>query len=558
MPPPKRPMAPGLRVCRKPVCLEAGGLAGYHDWMSRRRIYGPQYARLEPKAVRDYFYRYSLFVRVFTLLSDGLWWLVVKAFQGLILNPLGVMGLIGWLFPFGFGPFGSRLGGPERIRRLHTFVVGRTGSGKSVLLHHLIRPYLHGKARVYQPPWKRKQQGLSLIQSWITSRLRRPPTPTVVLLDPHGDLASYVVRDRVLAHSNRLVYIQFKRLNGRYIHFNPFDLGGTPTLAQLNRAQLQFAGAVERIIGEDFTPRQRTLICACLAVVLHRHGSTLADLVRLLQDDVGNNADLLAYGQNDLPNPIDRQFFQNSFHDPLYRTTKLALVSRLIDILRDPVVQRFACQPSSINLGKLLDSGKIIVVQFDPAHEGRETIRTLGQLISAAILSHVLGRPVHKRHPIHLFVDECQYFISPTIAEILSESRKFGLYLTLATQRTDGLNPKLLEAILGNVGTFWVGGSRFNTAEALCKETGLDPKEVRHLSNLRFIKTGVSQPQTRHRLIFLGKRYAMGLKQWRHVLKAQSITYYRRPPRAGSEGKSPPQNKPPNKISPASWRPKFL
>jgi hypothetical protein len=36
--------------------------------------------------------------------------------------------------------------------------------------------------------------------------------------------------------------------------------------------------------------------------------------------------------------------------------------------------------------------------------------------------------------PVHLFIDEFQNYIAPSIAEILSESRKFGLHLTMAQQ----------------------------------------------------------------------------------------------------------------------------
>ena len=87
------------------------------------------------------------------------------------------------------------------------------------------------------------------------------------------------------------------------------------------------------------------MIRACLAVVLHAPGATLLELLRLLQD--GQNADLLRYGQTKLPNLVDRQFFSGSFADPLYGATKLALVSRLTDIIRDPVVRRLGGRPNT-------------------------------------------------------------------------------------------------------------------------------------------------------------------------------------------------------------------
>lgn len=464
--------------------------------------------KLDPKHVRDFFFHHALSVRLMTLFFDGIWWLVSTGF----------IHITGGLFQF----FGSLL--PvwfwvdERQRKLHTFVVGRTGVGKSVLLHNLIRHYL---------VWNKK--------------------PSLVLLDPHGDLARSVVRDRVFCRCDRLVYINFSGIAGKHVHLNPFDLK-CPTEHNLNRAQLQFSGAIEQIIGQSFTPIQRTLIRACLGIMLHKPDMTLVDLVRLLQDE--QNLDLVQYGQDSLPNMIDRQFFTSTFAKSHYRATKQALVARLTDIVRDPFVQRFTCQKSSFDLGKVLDSGKVLVVCFDPSKQGVDTIRTIGQLLNAAILSHVLGRTPYKRHPIHLFVDECQFFVSPTIADILGESRKFGLYATLATQRVERLDSDLQDAILGNVGTIWVGASRHITAQKLAMETDLSANQIRTLPNLSFYRVADDKPAVRQRLRFLGRKYAMNPKAWGKVTRQQSKLYYRKPT---PHNVSSEENKPGS-----SWAPYFL
>jgi hypothetical protein len=265
-------------------------------------------------------------------------------------------------------------------------------------------------------------------------------------------------------------------------------------------------------------------------------GATLLDLVRLLADE--QNADLLRYGQDQLPNEVDRQFFQQTFASAHYRATKQALVARLTDIVRDPFVRRFTCQPSSFDLGKVLDSGKVLVVYFDPSKQSPDTIRTIGQLLNAAILSHVLGRTPHKRRPIHLFEDECQYYISSTISDILGESRKFGLYLTLATQRVERLDPDLQDAILGNVGNLWIGGSRHTTADKLSKEPDLKAEQIRKLPNLNFFEVAGDSPAKRRHLHFIGHRYAMSAKDWGRVERQQRRRYYRKPPLPGQANSS--------------------
>ncbi|MEL6960409.1 MAG: hypothetical protein AAGL89_15810, partial [Pseudomonadota bacterium] len=184
---------------------------------------------------------------------------------------------------------------------------------------------------------------------------------------------------------------------------------------------------------------------------------------------------------------------------------------------------------------------------FDGSKQSPDTIRSIGQLLNAAILSHVIGRTPYKRQPIHLFVDECQYFVSPTIADILGESRKFGLYATLATQRVERLDPDLQDAILGNVGTIWVGASRHTTAEKLSKETELTAEQIRTLPNLTFYHVAGDKPARRQRLPFIGRRKAMPAKDWARVIRQQAKHYYRK---ASEQAAPDPQTN-------ASWDPYF-
>lgn len=171
-------------------------------------------------------------------------------------------------------------------------------------------------------------------------------------------------------------------------------------------------------------------------------------------------------------------------------------------------------------------------------------------MLNAAILSHVLGRPPNQRHPIHLFVDECQYFVSPTISEILGETRKFGLFITLATQRIENLEPSLQDAILGNVGTLWIGSSRHITAEKLARETDISAERIRLLPNLQFFEVATGHPTKCQRLRYIGNRFAMSLSLWKKVMTEQAQKHYRK---TSSSGSSPIT---PNKKQ--SWSPTFL
>ena len=57
------------------------------------------------------------------------------------------------------------------------------------------------------------------------------------------------------------------------------------------------------------------------------------------------------------------------------------------------------------------------------------------------------------RQPFHLYVDEVHNFLTLAFADILSESRKYGLNLILAHQYLDQLDKGVRSAVFGNVGT---------------------------------------------------------------------------------------------------------
>jgi hypothetical protein len=115
---------------------------------------------------------------------------------------------------------------------------------------------------------------------------------------------------------------------------------------------------------------------------------------------------------------------------------------------------------STIDLRKVLDNQGILLVKLPKGILGELDTQLLGSLLLSKIFATALGRArvkSSKRAPFHLYVDEFQNFTNDTIAHILSEARKYGLYLTLANQNLSQLqaNPgsqNILEAVLGNVG----------------------------------------------------------------------------------------------------------
>src|SRR5512132_1552281 len=107
---------------------------------------------------------------------------------------------------------------PERDRQRHTYVLGKSGSGKSELLKLLVYGYL-----------------------------RKPGSATVVVIDPHGDLAEEIARFKEHRSSDRLIYIDpyLDGSGGRMPTINPFALRDTGPQATQHRAHPADGGVAD-------------------------------------------------------------------------------------------------------------------------------------------------------------------------------------------------------------------------------------------------------------------------------------------------------------------------
>ena len=171
----------------------------------------------------------------------------------------------------------------------------------------------------------------------------------------------------------------------------------------------------------------------------------------------------------------------------------------------------------------------MVVFHFDQEQQSKEAIRTIGQLINAYLVSFAMAQAPGQRTPIHLFADECQYFVSPTIEEIMGETRKFELYATLATQRTNQVGKDLLDAILGNVGCYMIGRNKGKTAEVMGHEQPISADDIKALKPLHFYQIELDREPvlTKIPVVSGNPKHTLSGEDWLKVLLAQGRIYYR-------------------------------
>ena len=154
------------------------------------------------------------------------------------------------------------------------------------------------------------------------------------------------------------------------------------------------------------------------------------------------------------------------------------------------MVRKTLCEPEqSLRFRRIMDEGTQIVVNLTKGRLGTDVSAVLGGLILSMITNAGLSRDSlapHQRRPFIVYVDEFASFTTETIAGMLSELRKYAVWLVLAAQFLSAIKPAIQDAVLGNAGTLIV--FRLGAQDApltACQLRQIDPENLINLPNYR-------------------------------------------------------------------------
>jgi hypothetical protein len=323
---------------------------------------------------------------------------------------------------------GEPVGIREEHLLRHFYLIGKTGSGKSTVLSHVLRE------------WFKAGNGGALI-------------------DPHGDLVKEVLGS--LPRKRHQDILLFDPADREFpVAWNP--LFRVPEERRTVVAQ-GLVSAFKSVWHESWGPRMEYILVNALRLLLDAEQESLLGLQRLLTDDGYRNW-LLRQCQDS----IVVRFWKEEFGawDGRFRREAVAPVQNKIgQFMQDPVIRNILGQRKSrVDLRFLMDRKRIILVSLSKGLIGEESANLLGSLLVSSIHEAALSRgdiPETERVPFLLAVDEFHNFTTRTFASSLAEVRKYGLGLVLSHQYLGQLSPEVRNAVLGNVGStlvFKVGG----------------------------------------------------------------------------------------------------
>lgn len=410
---------------------------------------------------------------------------------------------------------------PEADRQLHTYVTGSSGAGKSEFLKILI----HGYAKQANPP-------------------------CIVVIDPHGKFADEVAGQKEIIAANRLVYVNPALSKKRTPTLNPFDLPeedheNAPTVAR------QIMGVFNLLFQDaghaSLTGNMDALLTPCITALIRMPNTDILTLQRLLGSD--EESPLFRKVIAHMP-PQQRGFISEEWSKKRYESTKDSVIAKIQSLANSPHFINFLCGESTLDIAALVAERKTVCVSLQKGEIDGDAIRAIGGFTLAMVQAYAYR--AHKKRradmvPIHVFIDECHNFVSPTINEVLEEARKFGLHLTLCQQYAgQRMDRELTKSVLGNTGVKIAG---FNSEKATHAEMSrvmqLDEAELIGLQKREFYVKTVGKPAFKVKTpdTLAGMKNCVDADTWRGVLREQVKTYYR--PIDAAPRAEPTQDAPP-------------
>lgn len=309
-------------------------------------------------------------------------------------------------------------------RRRHTYIIGKTGTGKSEFLKDMILQDIeagHG----------------------------------VAVIDPHGDLVE-----------DTLMLMPPERAED-VIYFNPSDIDrpmGMNIMEAETEEQMHFVassiiGLMYKLYDPHRTgivgPRFEHAIRNAMLTIMCKPGSTFIEMVRVLTDakfveeylPLVKDGMVKRYWTDQIANTSD--FHKSEVMD--------YIVSKFGRFVTNKTMRNIIGQPfSAFDFRKAMDEKKIVLCNLSKGILGEEDAKFLGLILVPKILAAAMSRqnmPMEQRQDFFLYVDEFQNFATEDFAAILSEARKYRLNLIVANQFIGQIDEEIKNAVFGNVGT---------------------------------------------------------------------------------------------------------
>jgi hypothetical protein len=352
----------------------------------------------------------------------------------------------------------------EADRFRHLFVLGQTGTGKSKLMEHMILQDIHAGRGV-------------------------------AVIDPHGDLVEPLLGKIPAQREQDVIYLDVMDRQ-RPIGFNVIEWTTPEELDWLVDElflTLDRTYDMRQVGGPVFENNVRN-VCRviCGAKQEGCYVPTLLEFPLFYR-----NHRFRRWLKKRVSDPQVLDFIkelENTGGELSLDNLSSYITSKFSRFLDDSTLRLiFGQEKTSFDFDEVMNREKILLVNLSKGRFGPTVSAILAnQLVTRfkhAAMKRAKIRP-EERTPFYLYVDECHNLPPENFSELLSESRKYRLSLTLATQyagqiKNDFQQSDLLSAVAGNVGTIIIFRLGYEDAQKMAQVLypNFDPYSIIGLPN---------------------------------------------------------------------------
>ena len=334
----------------------------------------------------------------------------------------------------------------DKDRRRHTYVIGSTGMGKSILLTNI----------AYQDMCDGR--GFAFI-------------------DPHGDAIELLLSKVPQERMDDIIVFEPGNMDNpvgmNMFEFNSEDQKDFIVQEGINMLTSLYDPGNQGIFG----PRaQHMFRNAALLLMSDPAGGTFIDIPRCFIDPEFVKSKLRFVKDKTVYDYWTKEFPASQKSSDAGEVTSW-FVSKWGPFLSNKMMRNILGQTvSGFNIRQIMDEGKILLINLSKGKTGELNAKLLGMIFVMKFQAAAMSRqdiPEDERKDFCLFVDEFQNFATESFESILSEARKYRLNLVLANQFMTQLTDKIREALLGNVGTIMSG--RLGVTDAELMEKAFSP-----------------------------------------------------------------------------------
>ncbi|NLF25152.1 MAG: type IV secretion system DNA-binding domain-containing protein [Deltaproteobacteria bacterium] len=379
-------------------------------------------------------------------------------------------------------PFGLN----REDRRRHVYIIGKSGCGKSCLMQLLIKSDI--------------EAGYG-----------------VAVLDPHGDLVNDVLR---LVPGERVNDVVMLDPSDREFpaSFNP--LAWVPEDLRMNVA-LDMVATFQKLFDQSWNEHLDLLLRYTTVALLSTHDATLLSIPKILTDE--RYRTIVASNVSD---DGVRHFWLHEYgpwSEQHYSYATAPLINMIGQFTAPDLIRNIVGHPlNRFDFRDIIDNRKILLVKVPKGLLGEENATLFGSLVLTRIYQAAISRAdtePGKRQDFYLYVDEFHNFAAKNLKDILTESRKYHLNLTVAHQFLGQLPEVMRQTVFGNVGNIISFGVSGEDAAILANE--FKPRfDALDLMNLRlrdfYVKMAI-KGETQE--AFSGRTLDLVYPKWHHSEK---------------------------------------